>query len=431
MDARYRRVVFGLLCVLLLAGADYPTPNFVIRCGDPQLAKEMGDAAERYRKELAQLWLGKTLPDWSRPCPVTVHVGPTLGAGGATTFVFHRGEVYGWEMTIQGSRERLLDSVLPHEITHMILASHFRQPLPRWADEGAATTVEHITEREKHRRMLLDFLRTQRGIPFRRMFAMEEYPRDIMPLYAQGYTLAEFLIQQGGHQRFVSFLGDGLKDNQWEAALAKWYNYQDLSQLQTTWVAWVAQGYPQATPEATPPALVAVNTPTLADSASSNGDQWRTKDQATPAADSIYANAGRQLSQPLASTTPERGPRDSAVVPVSYVGDAASSASLSASAAGQANSAVGQANSAVGQANLDVGGWRPATPFSLGVPIVDLAPADAARTMPADAPTVPRTCGQTAGITAPDGQLSQAAYPPLRPQPDRVILDWNRDSAWR
>lgn len=408
MDARYRRVVFGLLCVLLLAGASYPTPNFVIHCGDAQLAKEIGDSAERYRKELAQLWLGKTLPDWSRPCPVTVHVGPTLGAGGATTFVFDRGEVYGWEMNIQGSRERLLDSVLPHEITHMILASHFRQPLPRWADEGAATTVEHISEREKHRRMLLDFLRTQRGIPFRRMFAMEEYPRDIMPLYAQGYTLAEFLIQQGGHQRFVSFLDDGLKDNQWEESLAKWYNYQDLSQLQTTWVAWVAQGYPQATP----PTLVAVNTPTPANSASSEGDQWRTKNQPTAAADSIYANVGRQPSQPLASA-PDRGPHDTAVIPVSYVGEAASSVSQSASAV----------------SNLEVGGWRPAAPFSLDAPAAD--PADAGRSMPAETPTVPCTCAQTAEVSVPDGQFSQVAYPPLRPQPDRVILDWNRNSTLR
>ena len=66
-----------------------------------------------------------------------------LGAGGATSFVFEHGEVFGWRMTIQGSLVRILDSVLPHEVTHTIFATHFRQPLPRWADEGACTTVEH------------------------------------------------------------------------------------------------------------------------------------------------------------------------------------------------------------------------------------------------------------------------------------------------
>ena len=127
---------------------------------------------------------------------MTVQVGPNLGAGGATTFVFDHGEVFGWRMTIQGSAERVFDSVLPHEITHMIYASHFRRPLPRWADEGGATSVEHVSEKQKHRSMLVQFLRTGRGIAFNQMFAMTEYPRDVMPLYAQGYSLAEYLIYQ-------------------------------------------------------------------------------------------------------------------------------------------------------------------------------------------------------------------------------------------
>ena len=80
---------------------------------------------------------------------MTVQAAPHLGAGGATTFQFQDGEVFGWRMSIQGSRERMLDSVLPHEITHMIFASHFRQPLPRWADEGGATSVEHASRAEQ------------------------------------------------------------------------------------------------------------------------------------------------------------------------------------------------------------------------------------------------------------------------------------------
>ena len=89
------------------------------------------------------------MPNWAQPCPITAQVGRHLGAGGATSFVFEHGEVFGWRMTIQGSLERILDSVLPHEVTHTIFATHFRQPLPRWADEGACTTVEHASEKAK------------------------------------------------------------------------------------------------------------------------------------------------------------------------------------------------------------------------------------------------------------------------------------------
>jgi hypothetical protein len=130
----------------------------------------------------------------------------------------------------------------------MIYASHFRQPLPRWADEGGATSVEHISERDKHRVMLNQFLRTGRGIAFRQMFAMTDYPADIMPLYAQGYSLAEFLIESGGRRRYVEFLGAGLQSDNWSAAVQRYYGIQDLGVLQNTWLAWVQQGMPTLRP---------------------------------------------------------------------------------------------------------------------------------------------------------------------------------------
>jgi hypothetical protein len=125
----------------------------------------------------------------------------------------------------------------------MIFASRFRQPLPRWADEGGATTVEHASERNKYRQMLYQFLRTGHGIAFNQMFAMTDYPADIMPLYAQGYSLAEFLIQTRGRREYVEFLGDGLKSEDWPA-VQRHYGVKDLGALQSTWLAWVAQGSP-------------------------------------------------------------------------------------------------------------------------------------------------------------------------------------------
>ncbi|RMF92641.1 MAG: hypothetical protein D6741_14690, partial [Planctomycetota bacterium] len=252
MDARFYRAAFCASILLWCTGASYATRNFVVESPDPQFARQMAEAAEQYRRDLAVLWLGHELPNWSSPCPITVKDGPNLGAGGATTFVFDKGEVFGWQMTIQGSRERLLDSVLPHEITHMIFASHFRQPLPRWADEGGATCVEHISERQKHRTMLVRFLQTRRGIPFNHMFAMEEYPQDIMPLYAQGYSLAEYLIKQRGHRHYVAFLEAGLKNDDWNAAVRDYYGYPSLGDLQLKWVDWVAQGCPDPSQPAAP-----------------------------------------------------------------------------------------------------------------------------------------------------------------------------------
>jgi hypothetical protein len=234
----------------VLAEAGYKTRNFTVTAPTPQLAKEIGDAAEAWRKKLAIEWLGKEMPPWSKPCPINAKLAH--GAGGATSFVFDRvngqPEVFGWDMKIQGTRERLLDSVLPHEVTHTIFASHFRQPLPRWADEGACTTVEHRSEIAKQERNLITYLKTGRGIPFNAMFAMKEYPEDVMPLYAQGHSTAQWLIESRGKQAFLTFLADGMRDENWERAVHQHYGFNSLATMQTAWNDWVKQGRPRLTP---------------------------------------------------------------------------------------------------------------------------------------------------------------------------------------
>ncbi len=243
----------------ILSAAGYRTANFVVEAPNPQLAQKIGDAAEQYRHDLAIEWIGQPLPRWSQPCPITAEVAPTLGAGGATSFVFDRGEVFNWTMTIQGSEERILDSVLPHEVTHTIFASHFRQPLPRWADEGACTTVEHPVERARQHRLLIEFLRTGRGISFPEMFAMKEYPADVLPLYSQGYSLARYLIERGGRKRYIQFVGDGLASSNWPESLSQYYGIDDIAKLQNVWLEWVKRGCPA------PPASVAAAIPQARD----------------------------------------------------------------------------------------------------------------------------------------------------------------------
>jgi len=251
MEARLRTagaalVLSALICTPLLA-AGYRTANFTVDAPTPKLAQSIGDMAEHWRRELAIEWLGQELPKWSRPCPIKAKLKPGL-AGGATSFVFDQGEVFGWRMDIQGSSERILDSVLPHEVMHTIFASHFRQPLPRWADEGACTTVEHRSEISKQETMLIDFLKTRQGIPFDAMFAMREYPQNVMPLYAQGHSLAKYLISKYGKHEFIAFLADGLENDDWPQAVQKHYGHRHLLSLQNSWMDWIRQGRPELTP---------------------------------------------------------------------------------------------------------------------------------------------------------------------------------------
>jgi hypothetical protein len=298
------------------------------------LAKEIGDQAEACRRDLAIEWLGEELPPWNKPCPIHARVAPGLGAGGATSFVFDRGQVFGWKMNIQGSRERILDSVVPHEVTHTIFATYFRQPLPRWADEGACTTVENRSEIAKQERMLVQFLKTRRGIPFSEMFAMKDYPRDVMPLYAQGHSLAQWMIENRGRKAFLDFLADGMQDENWPRAVREHYGFDGLASLQNAWLDWVKQGRPLLTPETSPIGqLAAAKTP--ASSANSRTSTAILRGQSPD--DVTQIDAGR-------SKTTTAAPADSAVIVASASGSVYAQAAAQAERERQqaARTAMGQ-----------------------------------------------------------------------------------------
>lgn len=221
--------------------ATYRTPNFIVNADSSDFARKAGEAAEQYRRDLAILWLGEELPRWSSPCVVTVKTGATLGAGGETVFTFCDNEVFDWKMTAQGTEERVLDSVLPHEITHTILASFLRAPAPRWIDEGMATSVEADVERTNYRLMLADFLHSRKGIAFNDMVAMKDYPTDLMPFYSQSFSVCEYLILIGGRRRLAEFAKEGARSNDWNAALRRYYEGRSLGDLQLEWVAWIGE----------------------------------------------------------------------------------------------------------------------------------------------------------------------------------------------
>ncbi|EMI16443.1 hypothetical protein RMSM_06629 [Rhodopirellula maiorica SM1] len=122
------------------------------------------------------------------------------------------------------------------------MATHFGRPLPRWADEGICTTVEHDSERQKHEAKLREFLGTRRGIAMNKLFLLTEYPSDVLPMYAQGYSVCRFLIEQDSPQTFIKFLHDYMQHPSWTANVRKHYGYESLAELQEYWLAWVAAG---------------------------------------------------------------------------------------------------------------------------------------------------------------------------------------------
>ena len=287
------------------AGEKFTTENFAVDAPTKELARTFGEYAEKYRQEKALDWLGYEMPRWSQRCPlkVTVTMNQT---GGATTFTFGpgsdgRSQVMTREMKIFGETAQLLNSVLPHEVTHTVLAHHFGQPVPRWADEGGSVLSENDKERYEHDVRCREVLNQGRGIPVRVLFTLKEYPKDMIVVYAQGYSLCQYLIDKGGKKQFLEFVGQGMRnDNRnWEQAVHL-YGYGSTDELQEAWIESLR----------TPPSRIAARNqgkdrgPAAALTSAAKGTETRTS-----------ALAGLPLLEPpvvARGATPERDERPAA-----------------------------------------------------------------------------------------------------------------------
>ncbi len=243
MTLRRPFCVFVLLLVSPFApAAEFKTRNFTVTAPSKELAKTFGEHAEKYREQKAQEWLGTVMPDWPEPCPLAVTITGSADGGGATHFTFSetsdgRSGVASRRMEIKGGVEKLLKSVLPHEVTHTVLAHRYGRAVPRWADEGGSVLSENDEERFRHDVQCREMLNQGRGIPLRHLFALEDYPRDMLVLYAQGYSVVQFLIDQGGRAKFLDFVETGMKrrNKNWEQAVTA-YGFASTDELQTAWI---------------------------------------------------------------------------------------------------------------------------------------------------------------------------------------------------
>lgn len=253
-----RRLALAIVTSVVCASAGFAaekatSENFEVVAPTRQMAETFAKAAEQYRKEKALEWLGEEMPRWKERCPLVVEVNPTR-TGGATTFTFSpRGGVVQQDMKIFGKVDALLESVLPHEVTHTVLAHHFGVPVPRWADEGGSVLSENDNERLEHDIKCREFLNAERGIPLRHLLPMKEYPKDTIVLYAQGYSVSSYLIEKGGggldgRRKFLAFLETGMAKGgkNWDAAVKSHYSFDGVDDLQEKWIGSLRDSRPVA-----------------------------------------------------------------------------------------------------------------------------------------------------------------------------------------
>jgi len=238
----------GLVYVGLLPGSAFSstaeTANFVVSAETAPTAALIAETAEEWRATLSREWLGRDLEDWTEKCVVRVEAARAR-LSGDTTYTLIRGDVARWRMALRGPLDRILETLIPHEVLHTVLASHFREAVPRWADEGAALSVEAPHEQDRLWKLQGERLLREPRQRLSELFAMDSYPEDAFELrafYMQGASVTQFLLM-AGKSRFVEFITAG-KANGWERAVPEFYGFEDISVLEAAWTHWLLQERP-------------------------------------------------------------------------------------------------------------------------------------------------------------------------------------------
>ena len=61
-----------------------------------------------------------------------------------------------------------------------------------------------------------------------------DYPADVLALYAQGYSVVDFLVRKSSKPTFLAFVAQGQRDG-WDKALQVHYRYRSVEELEQAW----------------------------------------------------------------------------------------------------------------------------------------------------------------------------------------------------
>lgn len=197
------------------------TTNFRLYHALPeQRACDLVERCETMRTQLRKAWLmSDDTTSWTPKCDVFLYASPShfqRGTGnppdrmGYASLNVGKGRVSMRRLHMRADEESILERVLPHELTHVVLADRFSyHRIPRWADEGVAVTSEPAAQRNELRVEARTALQRGRLFSIRQLVQLRDYPRDPASadlFYAQSAAVIEYLQQQTSPADTIRFV---------------------------------------------------------------------------------------------------------------------------------------------------------------------------------------------------------------------------------
>ena len=159
---------------------------------------------------------------WDPRCEIvlfpTVHdfTRETLQAAdspGFSTMGMNEGRIVLRRVHLRADHANLVKAILPHEVTHVVLADVFpQQQVPRWADEGMAVLAEPHAEQAVRAADLDEPLKSGRVFRVHDLMVMDYPAQQHWPLYyAQSVSLTRFLVESESPERFIRLVRSAQK----------------------------------------------------------------------------------------------------------------------------------------------------------------------------------------------------------------------------
>lgn len=228
----------------------WETRSFRILHADESLAQRVAQIAEASRAEQSRRWIGTPASNaWTPRCDIYVYpsaaqfsqmTGQPGDSPGFSTMGLNGGQVVARRINLRADHPNLLTAILPHEVTHVVLADVFREiQVPRWADEGMAVLSEPTSEQELRAADLKQPLAENRLFRLGDLMSMD-YPdgRYWSLYYAQSVSLTRYLVERGSPEKFIEFVL-GSQRSGIDAELRRVYGIKNVAELQARWLAHV------------------------------------------------------------------------------------------------------------------------------------------------------------------------------------------------
>lgn len=236
------------------AAGDFKTlesAHFSIHHHNEVLAEATAEVLEHHRNRITEL-TGLTA-DWTQKPKVFLHrskeeymaaTQKPEWTGGIARFAHqHDGAIVRMQIHSWQASPRLLKSVLPHELMHLIVNSNLKSfdLLPVAIHEGFSVTMEP----EYRHRYYLGFLRTrlqsQSYIPLEELLQLKDYPGDPDFFYAEGYALVRYVTERFGWEKALRLITNAHREGGVEAELLELTGSASISDLEKKFQAWLKE----------------------------------------------------------------------------------------------------------------------------------------------------------------------------------------------